>query len=202
MELTLKERKKLTLLTAKKYRKSGKREKTAILNTFISQTGYERKYAIRLLANEGKIKPLRKTVRLAAAHGSGSRRVYEKIYDNAVPGALRPIWEAFNYQCGKLLAPFLHANIACIAREPKFAVSEAVRLKLGRVSAATADRLLRKEKAKRRIKGACGTKAAKGHIKPLIPVMSRFECREQGSGLWQTGPARHDGGNPSGECGL
>jgi hypothetical protein len=36
----------LTRLTARNYRKAAKREKTAILNTFISQTGYERKYAI------------------------------------------------------------------------------------------------------------------------------------------------------------
>jgi hypothetical protein len=54
MEVTLIERKKLTRLTAGKYRKAGKQEKTSILNTFISQSGYERKYAIHLLANEGK----------------------------------------------------------------------------------------------------------------------------------------------------
>jgi hypothetical protein len=61
MELTLKERKKLTRLTPRKYQKAGKREKTAILNTFVSQTGYERKYAILLLANEGKARLMRKT---------------------------------------------------------------------------------------------------------------------------------------------
>ena len=77
---------------------------------------------------------MRKAVRLVATHSSGSRRVYEKIYDGAVLQALAVIWEAFNCQCGKLLAPFLHANIDSIAAEPKFAVPETVCQKLGRTS--------------------------------------------------------------------
>jgi hypothetical protein len=48
-------------------------------------------------------------------------------------------------------------------------------------------------------KGTSGTAAVTGHIKALIPAMSRFESAQQGSGLWQIDLARHDGGNPSGE---
>jgi hypothetical protein len=88
MELTLKERKKLTRLTAEKYRKAAKREKIAILNTFISQTDYESKHAIHLLANEGKAGHMFKAVRLTAVHGSRSARVYEKTYDADVLKAL------------------------------------------------------------------------------------------------------------------
>jgi len=198
MELTLKERKKLTRLTARKYREASKREKTAILNTFVSQTGYERKYAIHLLANEDTA-IMHRQAGLVAAHSGGSRRIYQKTYDNAVLDALAAIWEAFNCQCGKLLAPFLHANIDRIANEPKFAVPEHVRLKLGTISAATIDRLLRKEKAQRRIRGTSGTVRAKGHIKSLIPVMTHFECAQQGPGLWQIDTVQHDGGNSSGE---
>jgi hypothetical protein len=199
MELTLKERKKLTRLTARTYQKAAKREKTAILNTFISQTGYERKYAIHLLANEGKARFLWKSARLAVAHASGPRRAYEKIYDGEVLDALTAVWDAFNCQCGKLLSPFLHATIDSIALHPQFAFSDATRLKLKKISAATIDRLLRKEKAKRRVKGTSGTTAAGGHIKSLIPVMHHFECNQQGSGLWQIDLVQHDGGNPSGE---
>jgi hypothetical protein len=36
-----------------------------------------------------------------------------------------------------------------------------------------------------RIKGTSGTQPAKGHIKSQIPVMSHFECKEQGPGVWQ-----------------
>jgi len=75
---------KIDTVYRQRIQESLKREKTAILNTFISQTGYERKYAIYLLANEGKPRFMQKSVRLATAHASGSRCIYEKIYDSTV----------------------------------------------------------------------------------------------------------------------
>ena len=51
MELNLKDRQKLTRVTARNYRTAKKREKTKILDTFIAQTNYGRKYAIHILAN-------------------------------------------------------------------------------------------------------------------------------------------------------
>jgi hypothetical protein len=71
--------------------------------------------------------------------------------------------------------------------------------KLKKISAATIDRLLRKNKAALKIKGTNGTKPAAGHLKALSPVLSYFECVEQGSGLWQIDLVQHDGGCPSGE---
>src|SRR5215510_16244855 len=110
MELNLQEKQKLTKVTAKKYQRAKKKDKTKILDTFIGQTGYVRKYAIHILANEGKVKYERNRVRLKAAHASKKKRIYPRVYDQAVLDALIPVWEAFNHQCGKLLAPFLHAN--------------------------------------------------------------------------------------------
>jgi hypothetical protein len=60
MELNLKDRQKLTTLTARKYRTAKKSEKTKILFTFIEQTGYNRKYTIHILANEGKSRTIEK----------------------------------------------------------------------------------------------------------------------------------------------
>jgi len=199
MELNLKERQKLTRITAKKYRTAKKKDKTKILDTFIEQTKYGRKYAIHILANEGKIKSYKKNIKLKTTHRSDKKRVYPRFYDDAVKNALVPIWEAFNYQCGKLFAPFLHANIDCIGTNPKFNFCDEVVMKLRIISAATIDRLLKKNKAAMRIKGTNGTKPAKGHIKSLIPVMSHFECKEQGPGIWQTDLVQHDGGNGAGE---
>ena len=199
MELDLKERQKLTGVTAKKYRLATKREKTKILDTYIAQTGYGRKYAIHILANDGRIKSVAKKTKFKATHYSDKKLVYPVTYDKAVKEALSLIWEAFNYQCGKLLAPFLHENIDSIAQDSRFAVKDEVRLKLQKISASTIDRLLKPNKAKLKIKGSSGTKPAKGHIKSLISVMSHFECTQQGSGLWQIDLVQHDGGNPSGE---
>ena len=160
MELTLKERQKLTAITAKKYRSAEKRKKTKILDTFIEQTGYGRKYAIHILANEGKAKATVMRVRLKATHKSKKKRIYTVIYDKEVLDALMLIWEAFNYQCGKLLAPFLHANIDHIAQEAQFKSSDEVIAKLRKISASTIDRLLKPLKAAMKIKGTSGTKPA------------------------------------------
>ena len=199
MELTLKDRRKLTGVTAREYRKAAKREKTRILDTFIAQTGYGRKYAIHILANEGKTKQVEKGVRLKATHGKRKKREYPRVYDKEVLDALVPIWEAFNHQCGKLLAPFLLQNISCIASDKSFVLEPEVMAKLGKISASTIDRLLRPIKAKQKIKGTCGTKPAALHLKALIPTLSHYECKEQGPGLWQIDLVQHDGGNPAGE---
>jgi len=199
MELDLKSRQKLTKVTAKKYRLSSKKGKSKILDTFIEQTGYSRKYAIHILANEGKIKIVAKKLKVKISHTIKKKRVYPVIYGDDVLEALERIWKAFNYQCGKLLAPFLHANVDSIVSDPRFKCTEEVLNKLRQISAATIDRLLKKTKAHMKIKGTSGTKPAKGHIKSQIPVMSHFECKEQGPGVWQIDLVQHDGGNASGE---
>jgi hypothetical protein len=199
MELSLKERQKLTKVTAKKYRAVSKRGKTKILDTFIEQTGYGRKYAIHILANEGKVTFVGKKVKAKTTHKGKQKRVYPVIYGEAVLKALEPVWRAFNYQCGKLLAPFLHANIDSIVLDPRFTCEAAILDKLRKISASSIDRLLKKTKAKMKIKGTSGTKPAKGHIKSQIPVMSHFECKEQDPGVWQIDLVQHDGGNASGQ---
>ena len=199
MELTLKERQKLTAITARKYRIAKKNEKTKILGIFQEQTGYNRKYAIHILANEGKTIYAGKKVKLKVSHKNTKKRVYPVTYGKEVLDALVLIWEAFNYQCGKLLAPFLRSNINGIVSEPTFTFSEEVIAKLGKISPSTIDRLLKSSKAKLKIKGTSGTKSAAKHIKALIPTLSHFQCTEQGGGLWQIDLVQHDGGNPSGE---
>jgi len=199
MELTLKERQKLTSITAKKYRKAQKREKSKILDTFVAQTGYARKYAIHILANEGKVKPVNNRLRAKVSQKSRKKRVYPSVYDTAVRDALAPIWMAFSFLCGKLLAPFLHTNIDAIANDPRFPMSLEVIDKLRRISPASIDRLLRKTKAALRIKGTCGTRPAPQHLKALIPTLTHFDCIQDKPGLWQIDLVQHDGGNPSGE---
>jgi hypothetical protein len=199
MELNLKDRQKLTAVTARKYRTAKKSEKTKILFAFTGQTGYNRKYAIHILANEGKIKTVKKKLKAKITSKKLRKRIYPVTYDEAVQGALTLVWEAFNCQCGKLLAPFLRANIDSIAKEPRFNFSRKIAAKLRKISASTIDRLLKPIKTGMKIKGANGAKPAARHIKKLVPMLSHFECVEQGSGLWQIDLVQHDGGNPAGE---
>ncbi|MDR0472192.1 MAG: hypothetical protein LBH43_00730 [Treponema sp.] len=199
MELNLKGRQKLTAVTARKYRTAKKSEKTKTLFAFTGQTGYNRKHATRILANEGKIKTVKKELEAETTQKRVKKRICPATYDEAVQGAPALVWEAFNRQCGKLPAPFPRLNIDAIAKEPKFSFSRKVATKLRKISASAVDRLLVPIKAGAKIKGTSGTKPAAQHLKKLVPVLSHFECVEQGSGLWQIGLVQHDGGNPSGE---
>ena len=119
--------------------------------------------------------------------------VYPRVYNQAVLDALMPVWEAFNRQCGKLSAPFLHANLDSIVSEPEFHFCGEVIKKLGKISASTVDRLLKPSKEVLKIRGNSGTKPA------AIPTLSHFQRVEQGNGLWQIDLVQHDGGSSSGE---
>jgi len=53
MELTMQERKKLTLVKAQRYVKASKAKKTVMLDDFCESTGYCRRYAARVLHEAG-----------------------------------------------------------------------------------------------------------------------------------------------------
>jgi hypothetical protein len=109
--------------------------------------------------------------------------VYPRVYDQAVLDALIPVWEAFNRQCGKLFAPFLHANVDSIVSEPAFHCCEEVIKKLGKISASTVDRLLKPRKAVLNIKGTGGTKPAANH------ALAAW-CKQQGIALTRSRGSR------------
>jgi hypothetical protein len=195
------EKRKVTEAMAAHYRAGSKKEKGVILKEFLELTGYNRKYAIHLLANVGKERWLRvegKPVKVKAEQRSRKKRVYQRYYDEAVREALESLWETFDYQCGKLLAPFLHENIQVIRVDPEHQMSDEVAEKLGKVSSATIDRLLKKAKQSRKIKGTSGTVAVR-RFNLLIPTETWVECGQKGPGYDQIDLVQHDGGCPAGE---
>lgn len=56
MGLDMKTRKKLTEETAKRYCTASKKQKSKIIDEFVANTGYNRKYAIHILKNTARIK--------------------------------------------------------------------------------------------------------------------------------------------------
>ena len=201
MGLNMQERRSLTREVAVRYHKTNREGKRKILDEFIQNTGYHRKYAITLLSQEGKVRYLRiggKDVKAQIRHKSRAKREYPKTYDTAVQRALIRIWEGFNYQCSKLLAPFLNGNIDVIAADPKYQMAETVREKLRLISASTVERLLVKHKRKNKIRGTSGTKSGPP-LKKRVTVMTHFECAIQPPGFFQIDLVQHDGGNPAGE---
>ena len=104
---------------------------------YIAVTGYDRKYAIRLLL--GPIRPPQPIRRPRVAH-----------YGAEVQEALANAWTAANGICGKRLVPFLPELIPALERHGHHSLSDTVRQQVLSLSPATADRLLKPLRLNRR----------------------------------------------------
>ena len=114
MGLKMNEKKSVTSEMAMQYRQANKSEKGVILNAFTGITGYHRKYAIKVLKRASKTcltQVYGKVVVRKAERKKRAKREYPKYYDDDVQTMLLRIWREFDTQCGKLLAPFMRANI-------------------------------------------------------------------------------------------
>ncbi|MDR0377868.1 MAG: transposase family protein [Spirochaetaceae bacterium] len=144
MGLTMQEKKAVTRQVRSRYQKAGRKEKSAVLDEFISITGYKnRKYALRLLNKPAQTQALLFTqggaVKLKSAKPRPANRKGKKIYTDDVTAALRLVWTFFWYKCGKLLAPLMRQQMDYIALWPAFGITPAVREKLMRISPAATD---------------------------------------------------------------
>ena len=137
-----------------RYQRVGRRFKSKILDEFCAVCGYTRKYAIGLLSR----KPRRRQCK------PGPRR----RYDGQVLEPLKVIWLAAEQMCSKRLKAALPLWLPFYEQEHGPLV-EPVRKKLLQISAASIDRLLKKERARYRGKGLCGTRPG-GLLKHQIPI--------------------------------
>jgi len=202
MGLTMKEKKALTNEIAVRYRSESKKGKQAILDEFCRSTGYHRKYAMQLLNSWGK-KQIKivdgKAVELVVGEPrKPSKRTRERFYDEPVQRALRELWELFDYQCGKRLIVLMRTNMEVLKAQPELDIEETVAAKLCEISAATVDRLLKRERRKLEIKGRSHTKHGP-LLKHQIPVRTHFRWDERLHGYFELDTVHHDGGSASGE---
>jgi hypothetical protein len=116
-----------------RYLRGRKHQKRKILDEFCRNTGQNRKYVIRRFSElaSGRTRPARK------------RR---RRYGREVQGALKTLWTIFDFPCGQRLCPLVRTELGRLRDLGEISVSEETAAKLGRVSAATIDRLLRPEK--------------------------------------------------------
>jgi hypothetical protein len=202
MGLTMREKKALTNEIAVRYRAESKNGKQAILDEFCRSTGYHRKYAMHLLNTWGtkKIhvvdgKPIEFVV---GEPRKRNKRTRERMYDEPVRDSLRKLWEFFDYQCGKRLVVLIRANMEVLKVEPEFDIDEALAAKLGNISAATVDRLLKPERRKLELKGRSHTRHGP-LLKHQIPIRTHFSWDERLPGYFELDTVHHDGGSAAGE---
>jgi hypothetical protein len=92
----------------------------------------------------------------------------------------------------------MRANLDTISAHRLFSMTDEIKAKLGKISPATIDRLLKVPKQHLEIRGTSGTKSG-NRFKTLIPILTCFECSSQAPGFFQVDLVQHDGGNPAGE---
>jgi hypothetical protein len=197
----------ITEVTAKRCRTADRKGKTRIPDEFVKTTGYNRKYALHILANRGKTALVRldgEAVKLRAGNERGPKKRRPgsgrpKTYTEDVVAALRVIWAVYGWMCGKRLVPFIRASIGWLAADPAFRIeTEEVRAKLVRISPSSVDRLLRKDRAALRVKGKSLTRPG-ALLKSRIPVRTFFHWDERKPGFFEIDTVSHCGANSSGE---
>ena len=203
MGLNMKEKQAVTREYRPRYQKASKKEKKTLLDEFILLTGYHRKSAVRLLG----AKPVKqvmiyidgKPVKIKPQKKRPSNRKGKRIYSDEVINVLRMVWTFFWYKCGKILAPFMRQQMEYIAQWSAFGITEQIAEKLIRISPATIDRYLKKDKVALKLKGKSLTKPIDS-LKSRIPIRTFYSSEERKMpGYWQTDTVHHCGQTTEGQ---
>jgi hypothetical protein len=174
-------KRELLVQVAPRYSSARHGQRTVILDEFVAVTGYERKYAIRLLLG-----PIRSPAPI--------RRPRVAHYGPDVQKALSVAWLAANGICAKRLVPFLPELIPTLERHGHLVVSDEVRAQLLELSPATVDRLLR---PLRQPHGLSTTKPGR-LLKKQIPVRTFAEWTDVKPGFLEADLVAHCGGTTDG----
>ena len=163
-----------------KYKSADWKMKNQLLDGFIAATGYDRKYAIKLLNSEIKKK-----------NEEQKKRGKCPYYNEAVIQVLEMIWHASNQICSKRLVPFLPEFVSSLERHGHLRMNEEIRSRVLSVSPATFDRLLRKERTKVH-HGACTTRPG-SLLKNQIKIRTFADWNEVQPGFFEADLVAHCG---------
>jgi len=115
--------------TRPRYLKANRAGKKHILNEFVANTGYHRKYAIRILRHGPRPKGLKK-------------KGHQKVYQGEVVQVLIWVWEICGRICSKRLKPFLPEIVSVLERQNELHLTAETKTLLLSMSRATIDRRL------------------------------------------------------------
>jgi hypothetical protein len=172
-------RDELVAVTAERYARATRRERSLILDEFAVVTGFHRKHATRLLRAGLPGQPA----------GQQPRR---RIYDDAVCEALIVLWEASDRVCGKRLRPLVPVLVDAMERHGHLRLVPEVRNGLLTMSAATMDRALR------RVRHQAGGRrrrrtAPSAAIRRSVPVRTFADWEDPPPGFVEADLVAHSG---------
>jgi hypothetical protein len=205
MGLTMHQRHAVVQEVSSRFQRSGKKERSEILNTFVQLTGYTRCYAAYVLRMCGsrqiRMRNGKRIVFIPGhARASGAKRHRRGRYrTRAFLEALRRFWALSDGLCGKRLVAFLREIVPLLERQGRLQVGDPlVREQLVTASAATIDRLLAKTKRASQLKGRSFTRPGT-LLKHHIPVRTFADWSDVRPGFCEADLVAHDGGSAYGE---
>jgi hypothetical protein len=178
--MSFRAKRELLIQVAPHYCAATGREKTAILDQFVAATGYDRKYAIRLLKQPTPV--ITKEI----------RRPRQRRYGREVQEALIVVWAAANCICTKRLLPFLPALVESLERHGHLAVTDEVRRQLLTLSPATADRILSALRPRDKQRGLTTTRSGT-FLKHQVPVRTFADWDDVRPGFFEVDVVAHCG---------
>jgi len=181
---TISKRDLLTTLKTR-YLKATSEEKSKSLDEFCRNTGYNRKYAIRILR---------------AGHCYKARtKAGKKKYLGAALTLIIKIWELLDYPCGQRLKPSLMPMAETLERCREIApVNKEIKSQLRTIGRNTLDRYLKKERIIRRLNRGRGTTRHGSLLKSSVPIrITNWDTAE--IGFMEMDTVAHCGDRLSGE---
>jgi hypothetical protein len=182
--MTSKSKHELLEAVRPRYLKANKSKKAHILDEFCAATGYQRKYAIRLLKHGPPVRKLKKTGR-------------SKIYQGEVVTALTQIWEICGRICSRRLHPFLPEIVRVLEQHQELILSAEVKQLLLQISRASIDRCLKPARFEHR-PGLSTTKPGV-LLKKAIPVRTFTPWEDERPGFEEIDLVAHCGETTAGQ---
>ncbi|MDR3341826.1 MAG: hypothetical protein LBT14_03380 [Treponema sp.] len=197
----MREKQALTREVKQCYQAASREEKPVILDEFLQNTAYNRKYALRVL-NKKTVRKVLLTVGGETVKRKPAKRKArqgKKIYSDEVIASLRLIWNFFWNKCGKIFAPLMRQQMPFIADWPAFHITPEIREELMTISPATIDRALKKDKTELKLRGKSRAKST-NRLKNRIPIRTFYTSAEwKKPGFIQVDTVHHCGQFTGGE---
>ena len=187
--MSLGNRRALASEVAARYRAANKAAKTNILDEFVLNTGFNRKYAISVLRESPP--PVKSNGRRVARPA----RLRRRKYGLPVEHALLDIWRMAGGLCPKRLHPFLPELVAFLERFGEIDLCPSIRELLLAMSISTAERILARRLPSRGI----STTLPGTLLRQQIPIRTYEEWSEGRPGFFEIDLVAHCGGTASGD---
>src|SRR6202051_2340058 len=177
-------RREITAAVGDRYRSAGRADKGLILDELCAVTGWHRKHAVRALAIHVAISP-------------EARRQRRPTYGATIRDALVALWEASDRVCGKRLKVMIPTLLPALERHGRLQLSQADRVLVLEVSAATIDRQLVDTK----IAAAGGKRRRVGFysaIRREVPIRTFNDWNDPAPGFCEVDMVAHGGTSVAG----